>query len=214
MDLSDFRKDYLQSGLISKDLANSPVAQFTKWFEQAIESGIDEPNAMSLATADSAGRPSLRTVLLKYFDEDGFVFFTNYSSRKSREIGENPNVSLLFPWVALERQVVIVGTAEKISTAESLKYFTSRPHESQLGAWVSQQSSVIPNRKFLQMKLAEIGRKFKAGKVPLPDFWGGYRVIPREIEFWQGGAARLHDRFQYTRQSESENLWNINRLSP
>lgn len=214
MDLSEFRKDYLQGGLRSKELANSPILQFTKWFEQAIASGIAEPNAMSLATADSVGRPSLRTVLLKYFDEEGFVFFTNYSSRKSREIGENPNVSLLFPWVALERQVVIVGTAEKISTAESLKYFTSRPHESQLGAWVSQQSSVIPNRKFLQMKLAEIGRKFKEGKVPLPDFWGGYRVIPREIEFWQGGSARLHDRFLYTRQPESANLWDIKRLSP
>lgn len=214
MDLSDFRKDYLQGGLTSEDLAPTPVKQFTKWFEQAIESGINEPNAMSLATADSEGRPSLRTVLLKYFDEYGFVFFTNYSSRKSREIGENPNVSLLFPWVALERQVVIVGTAEKISTAESLKYFTSRPHDSQLGAWVSQQSSVIPNRKFLQMKLAEIGRKFKKGQVPLPDFWGGYRVVPREIEFWQGGSARLHDRFLYSRQSQSANDWAIRRLSP
>ncbi len=214
MDLSDFRKDYLQGGLTSEELATTPVKQFTTWFEQAIESGINEPNAMSLATADKQGRPSLRTVLLKYFDENGFVFFTNYSSRKSREISENPNVSLLFPWVALERQVIIVGTAEKISTTESLKYFTSRPHESQLGAWVSQQSSVIPNRKFLQMKLAEIGRKFKEGKVPLPDFWGGYRVVPREIEFWQGGSARLHDRFLYSRQTESADNWTISRLSP
>lgn len=214
MDLSDFRKDYLQGGLHSKDLAHSPYQQFTQWFEQAIQSGIVEPNAMSLATADADGRPSLRTVLLKYFDENGFVFFTNYSSRKSREITANPNVSLLFPWVALERQVIVVGTAEKISTAESLRYFTSRPHESQLGAWVSQQSSVIPNRKFLQMKLAEIGRKFKEGKVPLPDFWGGYRVVPREIEFWQGGSARLHDRFLYMRQEDSGNSWTINRLSP
>ncbi|MEO1857230.1 MAG: pyridoxamine 5'-phosphate oxidase, partial [Rubritalea sp.] len=143
----------------------------------------------------------------------GMVFFTNYTSRKAKEIEANPNVSLLFPWVTLERQVIVIGKAEKISAVESSKYFTSRPHESQLGAWVSAQSEVIPNRKLLKMKLAEIGRKFKEGKVPLPDFWGGYRVVPHHVEFWQGGSARLHDRLVYTRESSAAD-WQVNRLSP
>ena len=214
MDLSDYRREYLKGGLHEDEMPADPFEQFTLWFKQASDADYPEPNAMSLATADAHGRPSLRTVLLKYFDTQGFVFFTNYTSRKAKEIGANPQVSLLFPWVALERQVVVVGRAEKISAAESLKYFSSRPRSSQLGAWVSAQSEAIPTRKFLEMKLAEIGRKFKEGKIPLPDFWGGYRVVPEEIEFWQGGAARLHDRFQYTRESARSNDWSIQRLSP
>ena len=213
MDLTDYRKDYLKGGLHRDDLAASPEEQFTLWFQQAVDAGYPEPNAMSLATVSAAGIPSLRTVLLKYFNPEGMVFFTNYTSRKAKEIDANPNVSLLFPWVTLERQVIVIGKAEKISAIESLKYFTSRPHESQLGAWVSAQSEVIPNRILLKMKLAEIGRKFKEGKVPLPDFWGGYRVVPHHVEFWQGGSARLHDRLVYTRES-SDADWQVNRLSP
>ena len=213
MDLTDYRKEYLKGGLHRDELAASPEEQFTLWFQQAVDAGYPEPNAMSLATVAETGIPSLRTVLLKYFNPEGMVFFTNYTSRKAKEIDANPNVSLLFPWVTLERQVIVIGKAEKISAVESLKYFTSRPHESQLGAWVSAQSEVIPNRTLLKMKLAEIGRKFKEGKVPLPDFWGGYRVVPHHVEFWQGGSARLHDRLVYTRES-SDADWQVNRLSP
>ncbi|MCW1886905.1 pyridoxamine 5'-phosphate oxidase [Luteolibacter flavescens] len=211
MDLSDFRKEYTDRGLSREDLAADPMAQFEQWFQQAVELKLHEPNAMSLATVDATGRPLLRTVLLKYFDTNGFVFFTNYQSRKAKHIAENPNVSLLFPWVILERQVIVQGRAEKISATESLKYFTSRPRESQLGAWVSDQSSVISSRKLLMQKLAEIKDKFANGEVPLPSFWGGYRVVPETIEFWQGGSARLHDRFLYERK---EGGWEIERLSP
>jgi pyridoxamine 5'-phosphate oxidase len=150
-------------------------------------------------------------VLLKYFDGRGFVFFTNYESRKAREIAANPRVCAIFPWITLERQVIIQGGAEKISTAESLRYFASRPRESQIGAWVSNQSQVISSRKFLMQKLAEIRDKFKQGEIPLPSFWGGYRIVPSAIEFWQGGPARLHDRFLYRRQADA---WSIERLSP
>jgi pyridoxamine 5'-phosphate oxidase len=161
---------------------------------------------------DAAHRPLLRTVLLKYFGADGFVFFTNYESRKAQHIAHNPNVSLLFPWVTLERQIIIQGRAEKISAAESLKYFVSRPRDSQIGAWVSQQSSVISSRKLLLQKLNEIGEKFKQGSIPLPSFWGGFRVVPETIEFWQGGPARLHDRFLYTKSADE--TWSIERLCP
>ena len=167
---------------------------------------------MSLATVGQDLRPRVRTVLLKIFDERGFVFFTNYESRKARQIAENENVSLLFPWLALERQVIVCGTAEKISTAESLAYFVTRPRGSQLGAWVSAQSSVITTRSLLEQKWEEMKRKFGEGQVPLPDFWGGYRVVPRDIEFWQGRPSRLHDRFSYTRQPDG--TWKIERLSP
>lgn len=211
MDLSEFRKEYSDRGLRREDLDADPMIQFERWFQQAVELGLHEPNAMSLATADPTGRPLLRTVLLKYFDANGFVFFTNYQSRKARHIAENPQVSLLFPWVILERQVIVQGRAEKISAAESLKYFTSRPRESQLGAWVSDQSSVVSSRKLLMQKLAEIKDKFAHGEVPLPSFWGGYRVVPETIEFWQGGPARLHDRFFYERQ---DGAWEVRRLSP
>ncbi|MCP5531764.1 MAG: pyridoxamine 5'-phosphate oxidase [Akkermansiaceae bacterium] len=211
MDLADFRKEYSSRGLHREDLDPDPVAQFSTWFQQAIEVGVNEPNAMTLATVDETGMPFQRTVLLKYFDTDGFVFFTNYGSRKSAQIAANPKVSLLFPWITLERQVIVQGTAEKISSAESLKYFASRPRESQMGAWVSNQSEVITSRKFLMQKLAEIKDKFQHGEIPLPSFWGGYRVKPEMIEFWQGGPARLHDRFLY---QKSETGWKTDRLSP
>jgi pyridoxamine 5'-phosphate oxidase len=211
MDLAEFRKEYSNRGLGREQLDGDPVAQFAAWFTQATAMKIHEPNAMTLATVDSEGMPYQRTVLLKYFDKDGFVFFTNYGSRKAEQISGNPRVSLLFPWITLERQVTIQGHAEKISTAESLKYFCSRPRESQIGAWVSHQSEVITSRKFLMQKLAEINVKFHHGEIPLPSFWGGYRVRPSSFEFWQGGPARLHDRFFYQLQNSA---WNIARLSP
>lgn len=215
MDLADFRKEYSEKGLYRDELKVEPVAQFAEWFEQAVELKVHEPNAVTLATVDENGMPFQRTVLLKYFDEKGFVFFTNYESRKARQMEANPKVSMLAPWVILERQVIIQGKVEKISTAESLKYFTSRPRESQLGAWVSNQSEVISSRKLLMQKLQEIKDKFKEGEIPLPSFWGGYRLVPEQIEFWQGGPARLHDRFLYTRLGDSPATdWKIERLSP
>ena len=212
MDLSEFRKEYSERGMTRADLAADPLEEFRKWFGHATELGVAEPNAMTLATVDDTGMPFQRTVLLKYFDGDGFVFFTNYESRKSRQIAANPRVSLLFPWVTLERQVIIQGRAEKTTAAESMKYFMSRPRDSRIGAWVSNQSEVITSRKFLLQKLDEIRRKFHDGEVPLPSFWGGYRVVPEMIEFWQGGPARLHDRFLYTRDGGGD--WKIDRLSP
>jgi pyridoxamine 5'-phosphate oxidase len=211
MNLADFRKEYSEVGLHRKDLQADPVAQFGAWFAQAVECGLHEPNAMTLATVDADGMPFQRTVLLKFFDAGGFVFFTNYSSRKARQIEVNPRVCLLFPWITMERQVIIQGCAEKISTAESLRYFATRPRESQIGAWVSNQSETITSRKFLLQKLAEIREKFSHGEIPLPSFWGGYRVVPTAIEFWQGGPARLHDRFLYRKQADA---WEIGRLSP
>ena len=211
MDLADFRKEYSDRGLKRDELNADPIAQFSSWFHQATELGLHEPNAMTLATVDETGMPYQRTVLLKYYGPEGFVFFTNYGSRKAKQIEQNPRVSLLFPWVTLERQVIIQGRVEKISSAESLKYFATRPRESQIGAWVSNQSDVITSRKFLMQKLAEVREKFSKGEIPLPSFWGGYRVVPQQIEFWQGGPARLHDRFLYRR---SESAWEIDRLSP
>jgi len=212
MDLSDFRKEYSAQGLHRKDLSEDPTEVFEKWFQHATELKVYEPNAMTLATVSSEGHPSQRTVLLKAFDHKGFTFFTNYESRKAAHIAANPAVCLLFPWITLERQVIVRGRAEKISTAESLKYFTTRPRESQIGAWVSNQSEVITSRKILLQKLDEIKSKFKDGEIPLPSFWGGFRVVPESIEFWQGGPARVHDRFLYTRQSDGS--WAIDRLSP
>lgn len=211
MDLGDLREEYTRDGLRRSQLPNNPLPLFEQWFLQAQQAKLSEPNAMSLSTVSALGQPSLRTVLLKYFDDNGFVFFTNYHSCKAQQIAENNQVALLFPWVALERQVIVQGYAEKISTAESLKYFLSRPQGSQLGAWVSQQSSVISSRQVLEMKMAEIKRKFNNGAIPLPDFWGGYRVVPKRIEFWQGRSNRLHDRFCYYQHNGQ---WQIDRLSP
>jgi pyridoxamine 5'-phosphate oxidase len=211
MDLSAFRKEYSDRDLRRGDLHQDPMVQFERWFQQATELGLTEPNAMSLATADATGRPLVRTVLLKACDASGFVFFTNYESRKASHITENSRVSLLFPWITLERQVIVQGRAEKISAEESLRYFSSRPRESQLGAWASRQSEVISSRELLASKLAEIEKKFEDGPIPMPPFWGGYRVMPESIEFWQGGGARLHDRFIYHRSVAG---WGIERLSP
>ena len=208
-DLSSLRKEYLQSGIVRDDLKISPIEQFSLWFSQAVDAEIIEPTAMSLATADDS--IGIRTVLLKYFDENGFVFFTNYESKKSRQIQKNPQAAILFPWLALERQVKIIGRVEKISNLESLKYFSSRPKDSQVGAWASEQSARISSRAVLIEQFASMKKKFTKGDIPLPDFWGGYRVVPQSIEFWQGRANRLHDRFMYERQ-ESE--WTISRLSP
>ena len=211
MDLSEFRKEYSDRGLSRAELDGDPVVQFERWFQQSTELGLYEPNAMTLATVDERGMPYQRTVLLKYFDGEGFVFFTNYGSRKAMQMAVNASVCLLFPWITLERQVIVQGRAERVSTAESLKYFASRPRESQIGAWVSNQSEVITSRKFLMQKLAEIEEKFAHGEIPLPSFWGGFRVVPETLEFWQGGPARLHDRFLYSRAGEG---WEVNRLSP
>lgn len=211
MDIGDYRREYTQGGLSRENLSNSPFEQFEKWFTQAMEADIPDASAMSLATVSTDGKPSQRTVLLKTFDEKGFVFFTNYSSLKSQQIGENPNVSLLFPWTELERQIEINGTASRISATESLKYFLSRPRGSQLGAWASAQSSPINSRKILESQLEKMKNKFTQGEIPLPDFWGGYRVMPETIEFWQGGANRLHDRFEYQRKEQD---WTIKRLQP
>ncbi len=206
------RSEYTRGELDRDHLKPSPFDQFALWFQQAIEAKIVEPNAMSLATAGADLRPLVRTVLLKIFDQRGFVFFTNFESRKARQIAENANVSLLFPWLALERQVIISGSAEKVSKAESLAYFITRPRGSQLGAWVSEQSSVITTRSLLEQQWEAMKRKFGEGEVPLPDFWGGFRVVPREIEFWQGRPSRLHDRFLYT--SQPDGSWKIDRLAP
>ena len=212
MKLDDMRAEYTSGELHRRDLNPDPVAQFTLWFDQACHAGIIEPNAMSLATVGADGRPTVRTVLLKQYDARGFVFFTNLESRKSQQIDGNPQVALLFPWIGLERQVVINGAAEKISPAETLAYFITRPLGSQLSAWVSPQSRVVESRKFLEMKWDEIKRKFAAGQVPLPSFWGGFRVRPEEIEFWQGRQSRLHDRFLYSQAADG--AWKIDRLAP
>ena len=213
MDISNLREEYTLKGLRREQLHEDPFQQFELWFQQACTGNLPEPNAMSLATATASGKPSQRIVLLKYFDRQGFVFFTNYESKKAREIAENSQVSLLFFWIALERQVEISGHAEKISTAESLKYFATRPRGSQIGAWCSQQSMAISSRKILELKFDEMKRKFLNQKIPLPSFWGGYRVVPNSIEFWQGRPNRLHDRFLYSRLNE-ESDWDIQRLAP
>lgn len=211
-DLSQLRKEYTGKSLRRKDLADDPIEQFKSWFSQAEELQVVEPNAMSLATVDETGQPWQRAVLLKGIDQRGFVFFTNFGSRKAKQIEGNPKVSLLFPWISIHRQVAVTGTATKIPATESLRYFITRPFGSQIGAWSSRQSSVISSRSILEAKLDEMKRKFKKGDVPLPSFWGGYRISPSSIEFWQGGNNRIHDRFLYSREQGSD--WTLDRLSP
>ncbi len=213
MDISQFRREYLKGGLSRSNLNVNPIFQFSEWFDQARKTEISDPTAMALATVGSNGQPSQRTVLLKYFDEKGFVFFTNFESRKAKEIKNNSKVSLLFVWLDLERQVMINGISSRISAAESAKYFMTRPKESQMAAWVSSQSHPLTSRQILLQKFQEMKTKIGEGKVPLPSFWGGYRVEPVEIEFWQGRKNRLHDRFLYTKIADS-NEWAIERLAP
>ncbi len=210
IDVAALREEYSGADLDIDSAASSPFAQFKKWFEEAVSGDLLEPNAMVLSTRGD-DFPDQRTVLMKAYDEKGIVFYTNYKSNKAQQIEQYPEVSILFPWYGLQRQVKILGKASKISTAESLAYFTSRPVGSQLGAWVSHQSQVISSRSILEMKLAEMKEKFKSGKIPLPDFWGGYRVEPEVFEFWQGRPNRLHDRLLYEKEGTS---WNIKRLSP
>ncbi len=211
MDLDQIRRDYISGPLRRSDLDPDPLRQFERWFQQAMDSGIKDPSAMSLATAGRDLQVTIRTVLLKRFDAQGFVFYTNYESTKARQIAENPKVALLFPWLDQNRQVKITGLAEKVPQTESLKYFLSRPRGSQLGAWVSAQSRPIRSRDLLLGKLEEIRKRFADGDISLPEFWGGFRVRPTTIEFWQGQPDRLHDRFRYTAQADG---WSIERLAP
>lgn len=213
-DVSSLRRDYKRGQLRREDLLENPVEMFRLWFEEAKAAGVVEPNAMTLATADGSGRVSARTVLLKAYDERGFVFFTNYGSRKAAEMAENPRAALLFPWLTLERQVSIRGPVEKISAKESLAYFLSRPVGSRIGAWVSEQSKVVSSRRILEEKFRQLLEQFSAGEVPKPDWWGGYRVLPESMEFWQGGSNRIHDRFEYTRQPQESGMWSLARLQP
>lgn len=210
--LADLRQNYSKGGLLKKDAQINPFQQFHKWFHEAIESEILEPNAMALATINGEGKPVARIVLLKNLDEQGFVFFSNYSSQKGQNLADNPWASLVFWWGELERQVRVEGKVEKITDSESDQYFNSRPLGSQLGAWASPQSQVIPNRKFLEHRLEEFTKKYQDQLIPRPANWGGYRVIPHLVEFWQGRQNRLHDRLCYRLNEHGQ--WQIDRLAP
>ncbi|HEV3410671.1 MAG TPA: pyridoxamine 5'-phosphate oxidase [Chthoniobacterales bacterium] len=212
LNLAALREEYVSHGLRRAELDRDPIRQFAKWFGEAAAGDIRDVNAMNLATVNAEGVPCSRVVLLKAMSDRGFVFYTNYTSAKAREIEANPRVALNFFWVQLSRQVRINGTAERTSREESEEYFHSRPVGSQLGAWASNQSEVIPNRDVLEAKLVEVTDRFGGGVIPLPPNWGGYRVVPATIEFWQGRTNRLHDRFRYTRQADD--TWLIERLSP
>lgn len=211
-DLTGIRKDYRLQSLLEKDVDDDPIKQFEIWWQQATESGIDEPNAMTLATSSTSGKPSARIVLLKGIKEDGFVFFTNYDSRKGKQIKDNPYVSLVFFWKELERQVSIEGGIKKISDEESDEYFSTRPPESRIGAWSSPQSEVIQNREVLEKNVSDYTSRFKSQNIPRPPNWGGYIVKPNLVEFWQGRPGRLHDRLQYTINEKA--YWKIERLAP
>jgi pyridoxamine 5'-phosphate oxidase len=211
MSLADLRKDYSLAGLGEKDLARDPFRQFEKWFQEAEAAKINEPNAMTVCTATREGRPAARTMLLKGVDGRGFVFFSNYQSRKGRELDANPWATLVFPWLILERQVIVEGQVTKVAREESEAYFHSRPRGSQLGAWVSQQSSVIANRAVLEDALKALEKQYAGQEVPLPPHWGGWRLMPETVEFWQGRRSRLHDRLRYRRAKDG---WTIERLAP
>ncbi|HZY65859.1 MAG TPA: pyridoxamine 5'-phosphate oxidase [Rubrobacteraceae bacterium] len=209
--VADLRKEYTHSGLHESDAHPNPVDQFRKWFEEALSAGLHEPNAMTLATVAPDGKPSARVVLLKGYDERGFVFYTNYEGRKARELEANPNCALAFYWGELERQVRIEGRAARVPAEESDAYFASRPHGSRLGAWASKQSQPVENRDRLEERLRELEVEYEVREIPRPPFWGGYRVEPESMEFWQGRENRLHDRLLYTRHNGD---WKIRRLQP
>lgn len=206
------RREYALTSLDEGDLDADPIVQFTRWFEQALAAAVPEPNAMTVATATRDAVPSARIVLLKGFDARGFVFYTNYEGQKGRELAENPVAALVFHWVELHRQVCISGAVEKVTAEESDAYFRSRPRGSRLGAWASRQSSVLRGRDELEARLTALIEEYGEGDIPLPPYWGGYRVIPASVEFWQGRPSRLHDRLRYTRQPDGS--WRIERLSP
>lgn len=213
MSLEDERREYRYGRLTRASLHDSPFAQFQHWLDQALQDkGVADPTAMCVATVDASGKPWQRLVLLKHFDEHGLVFYTNLGSRKARDIADNPQVSLHFPWNAMDRQVIVGGTAQRLSSVEVLKYFISRPRDSQLAAWSSRQSSRINSRQALVGQFMQMREKFRHGDIPVPDFWGGFRVAPAEFEFWQGGEHRLHDRFQYLLDDSGQ--WVISRLAP
>lgn len=211
MGYEEFRREYVAGGLTRDMLDTCPIKQFERWLHQAVEAGLDDPTAMSLGTVDEEGLPWQRIVLLKGVSTKGFVFYTNYRSDKAAAMAAEPRVSLLFPWNVLDRQVIVGGHVEKMSVAESARYFLTRPRESQLVAWASQQSRTITTRALLEKEVQRLRDKFGRGEIPKPDFWGGYRVVPQRIEFWQGGEHRLHDRFRYHREGET---WRIDQLQP
>jgi pyridoxamine 5'-phosphate oxidase len=212
MDIDSIRRDYLQGGLHRKDLKVCPIEQFQSWLQQAVAANLHDPTAMTVATVDEHCQPSQRIVLLKDVSAEGFVFYTNFGSRKAQELSQNNRISLHFPWHSLERQVKICGVAEKVSSTQAAKYFLSRPEESQLAAWASHQSHPISTRELLMQQFSRMKEKFSTGQIPLPDFWGGYCVVPQQIEFWQGGGNRLHDRFVYNKQPTGQ--WGVERLAP
>ena len=221
--IADIRRDYKLQSFLETDAAANPIEQFTKWWQEAIKSNIDEVNAMTLATCTKDGKPSARTVLLKDYDENGFVFFTNYNSHKGKEIDENPHAALVFFWKELERQIRIEGTVQKVSAEESDRYFNSRPASSRIGAWASPQSAVIENRLVIEQNVERYSSIFANDSIERPDHWGGYIVKPRSIEFWQGRSSRLHDRIRYTIEASAYNAatdtrsdanWKIERLAP
>lgn len=210
-DIASLRQNYTLAGLTEDALAPDPFEQFGRWFEEARAAGLVEPNAMTLATADETGHPSARTVLLKGVDSRGFTFFTNYDSTKGRELRDNPRATLVFPWLALERQVIVRGSVERTSRDETEAYFQSRPRNSQLGAWASAQSTRVPDRQALEDNLQRTRERFGDDRIPAPPHWGGFRVAPTSIEFWQGRPSRLHDRLRYRQVASG---WVIERFSP
>lgn len=209
--IMQIRREYTRAGLLEKDMSDDPIQQFDKWFKIAVEEKFTDPNAMTLATANAQNRPSARIVLLKDFDSRGFVFYTNYGSRKGSDIEENPYVAAVFYWAELERQVRIEGSVKKVSIKESEEYFHSRPFDSQIGAWASHQSEEISGREELEMRYKELNEAYYNKEVPLPEFWGGYRIVPDQIEFWQGRPRRLHDRVVYFKKDDK---WEMIRLAP
>lgn len=210
-DVAGLRREYTRGGLRRGDLTANPLDLFERWLKQACEARLADPTAMCVATVDQQGQPFQRIVLLKHFDDRGLVFYTNLGSRKAQQLADNPRISLLFPWHTLERQVIFLGQAERLSMLEVMKYFSSRPKDSQISAWVSQQSTRISARSILESKFLELKQKFQHGEIPLPSFWGGFRVKFDSVEFWQGGEHRLHDRFLYQRVGKE---WKIDRLAP